>query len=134
MGPISVLRDPLVSYFGLTLFGGNFIFGWFISAQLKDSWRIGVDKGQRTEFIQDGIYTAIRNPYFLTYFIGFFSLFLVRPSIVMAALLIITVAVFHFLVLNEESHLSANHGTVYEKYKNTAGRYFPRFSKGHRLH
>lgn len=132
MGPIFYLRAPLVSYIGLTLFGISFISGWFISAQLKESWRVGVEKSQRTELIQDGIYAFIRNPYFLTYFIGFFSLFLVRPSIVMAALVISTTAALHGMVIKEEIHLSAIHGSTYEKYKKTTGRYLPRCSKGSR--
>ena len=103
--------------------------GWFISAQLKESWRVGVHEDHKTELIQNGIYANIRNPYFLSYFIMFFSLFLVRPSIVMAVLVIASITAFHKMVLKEEAFLTNIHGKEYEKYKNKTGRYIPRFVK-----
>jgi len=42
MGAILFLRSPIISYVGLSLFGISIIMGWFISAQLKESWRVGV--------------------------------------------------------------------------------------------
>ena len=117
LGAILFLRSPMISYAGLSLFGISIIMGWFFSAQLKESWRVGVHKNQRTELIQNGIYTYIRNPYFLSYFIMFFSLFLVRPSLVMAVLVISNVGIFHRMVLKEEAYLFSIHGKEYEKYK-----------------
>jgi protein-S-isoprenylcysteine O-methyltransferase Ste14 len=129
MGPIIYLRFPIISYVGLSLFGIGIVMGWFFSAQLKESWRIGVPKNQKTELIQDGIYAYVRNPYFLSYFVMFFSLFLIRPSLIMTILVVATIAVFHLMVLKEEAYLLSIHGEKYEKYKNTTGRYIPHFIK-----
>lgn len=129
MGIIHFLRFPLISYVGLCLFAIGIILGYFISSQLKDSWRIGILKDQKIELIQNGIYANIRNPYFLTYYIIFFGLFLFRPSLVMIVLIIITTAVFHRMVLKEESYLLMIHGEKYQAYKNRTGRYFPHIFK-----
>ena len=59
----------------------------------------------------------------------FFSLFLVRPSLIIILLVIALTAIFHNMVLKEEAYLLATHGKDYEKYKSTTGRYFPRFVK-----
>ncbi len=131
MGVISFLRAPVVSYAGLFLFGICIAMGWMISAQLKESWRVGVHEGSKTELIQEGVYAYIRNPYFLFYFIMFLSLFLVRPSIVMMALVIITIIAFHNMVLREEVVLMKMHGEDYGKYMNRTGRYIPRSTKRH---
>ncbi len=133
MGAILFLRSPIISYIGLFLFGISFIMGWFVSAQLKQSWRVGVHKNEKTELIQNGIYAYSRNPYFFSYFIMFISLFLVRPSLVTTVLVIATVTIFHRMVLIEEAYLLTIHGKEYEKYKNTTGRYIPRFVKGNHL-
>lgn len=133
MGVILFLRSPITAYAGLSLFGISFIMGWFFSAQMKESWRVGVHENQKTELIQNGIYAYIRNPYFLSYFVMLFSLFLVRPSLVMTVLVIGTVAIFHCMVLKEESYLLTIHGKEYEKYKNTTGRYIPCFVKGNHI-
>ena len=132
LGVISFLRGPLISYSGLSLFAISIIMGFFFSAQLKESWRVGVHENQKTRLIQTGIYRFVRNPYFLSYYIMFFGFFLVRPSLVMLVLIIITIALFHRMVLKEEEYLSATHGTQYEKYKEITGRYIPRYINCHR--
>jgi protein-S-isoprenylcysteine O-methyltransferase Ste14 len=126
MGAIDFLRHPFVAYSGLAIFVASIVGVWVVSAQLKDSWRAGVPDNQKTELIQDGIYAFIRNPYFLCYYLMFFGLFLVRPSLVLFVLIIAIIAVFHRMVLKEETHLQNKHGKAYEAYKKKAGRYIPR--------
>ena len=106
--------------------------GWLFSAQLRESWRVGVHDNQKTELIQSGIYKYIRNPYFLSYFIMFFGQFLVRPSFVMVALIAISIAIFHRMVLKEEAYLLTIHGKEYEEYRYITGRYIPRYVIGDR--
>jgi protein-S-isoprenylcysteine O-methyltransferase Ste14 len=129
MGVISFLRTPLIAFAGIVLFGISIILAWIISAQLKDSWRVGVHEDQKTSLIKDGIYAYVRNPYFISYYIMYFSLFLIRPSIILMILVLATVALFHRMVLKEEIHLYSMHGTEYEKYKKQTGRYFPMICK-----
>jgi len=129
MGAICFLRTPLISYAGIVLFGISIILVGIISAQLKDSWRVGVHEDQKTTLIKDGVYAYVRNPYFISYYIMYFSLFLIRPSIILMALVLATVTLFHRMVLKEEMHLYSMHGKEYEKYKNQTGRYLPMMSK-----
>jgi len=124
---IEVFRSDWLSYVGFFLFGFSIILGWLISAQLKDSWRVGVHRGEKTELIKTGIYAYIRNPYFLSFFIMYLGIFLVRPNLSIVLLLILLIALVHLLVIKEEKHLMAIHGKDYEKYKNSTGRYIPVF-------
>ncbi len=130
MGPIAPLRHPLVSFIGLTLLGFSTILVWVVSAQLRDSWRVGVHEDQKTELIQDGLYAYVRNPYFLSYYVLFLGLFLVRPSLVLLLLAAITVFSFHRMILHEETHLFAAHGNAYKEYAARTGRYLPRLKSG----
>jgi protein-S-isoprenylcysteine O-methyltransferase Ste14 len=132
LGVIFILRIPVVSYFGLSLFAISIIMGWFFSAQLNESWRVGVHDNQKTKLIQSGIYKYVRNPYFLSYFIMFIGQFLLRPSLVMFVLIGITIAIFHRMVLKEEAYLLTIHGKEYEKYKKSTGRYIPRYINSNR--
>lgn len=129
---IFFLRTPAVSYFGLFMFALSIIMGWLFSAQLRESWRVGVHDNQRTELIQSGIYKYVRNPYFLSYFIMFIGQFLVRPSFVMAVLIAITIAIFHRMILKEEAYLLTIHRKEYEEYRHITGRYIPRYVIGDR--
>ncbi len=126
MGSIKLPRSQLVSYSGFLLFGVSIVLIWIVSAQLKNSWRVGIAKNQRTQLISEGIYAYIRNPYFLSYYIMFFGLLLIRPSVIQFAQLFATVAIFHRMVLKEEIHLMSMHGEEYKTYKNKTGRYIPR--------
>jgi len=102
MGAIYFLRTPLISYAGIVLFGISIILAGTISAQLKDSWRVGVHEDQKTTLMKDGVYAYARNPYFISYYIMYFSLFLIRPSIILMVLVLATVALFHRMVLNPD--------------------------------
>ena len=82
--------------------------------------------GDLIDYIVDGMYAHIRNPYFLSYFIMFFSLLCIRPSLLLLVLILVVVVVFHQMVLKEERYLLGVHGTEYETYKNDTGRYLPR--------
>jgi protein-S-isoprenylcysteine O-methyltransferase Ste14 len=126
MGAIEFLRHPFVSYAGLVLFAASIVGVWVISAQMKDSWRVGISQHHKTELIQDGIYAYCRNPYFLSYYLMFFGLFLVRPSLVLLVLILAIIATFHRMVLAEEAHLQSKHGKAYAAYKKKTGRYLPR--------
>jgi protein-S-isoprenylcysteine O-methyltransferase Ste14 len=121
------IRFPFISYLGLVLFAAAIILGVIFSAQLKDSWRIGVHEDQKTTLIETGVYAHIRNPYFLSYFIMFFSLLCIRPSLLLLTLTLAAVAVFHKMVRKEERYLLGVHGSEYEEYKKKAGRYLPTF-------
>jgi protein-S-isoprenylcysteine O-methyltransferase Ste14 len=124
-GALSFFRFPFISYLGLVLFGVSILLGAIFSAQLKDSWRVGVPEDQKTTLIKDGVYAHIRNPYFLSYFIMFFSMLCIRPSLLLLVLILAAVTVFHKMVRKEERYLLGVHGREYEEYKKKTGRYLP---------
>ena len=126
MVPLKYIRHPFLAYAGLVFWAASILMGWMVSAQLKDSWRVGVHEDQKTELVQDGIYAHIRNPYFLTYYVMFLSLFLVRPSVTLLGLLLATITLYHQMVLKEERFLSRMHGQTYLDYVQKTGRYLPR--------
>ncbi|MDJ0781339.1 MAG: isoprenylcysteine carboxylmethyltransferase family protein [Desulfosarcinaceae bacterium] len=127
MGPLPPLRSTMVAALGFLLFGAGIVLGWFVSAQLKAAWRVGVHADQQTELIQSGVYARVRNPYFGTYVFIFAGLLLVRPSLVSGALGGAAMWIFHRLVLKEERHLQRLHGEAYMRYRAKTGRYLPRW-------
>jgi protein-S-isoprenylcysteine O-methyltransferase Ste14 len=127
MGILSFLKSPILVYIGLMMFLIGIILGWTFSSQLKDSWRFGIFEDQKTALITDGVYAHVRNPCFVSYFIIFLGLLLIRPSIVVLVLVISSFIIFHKIVLKEEAYLYKTHGIRYEKYREKTGRYFPRF-------
>jgi protein-S-isoprenylcysteine O-methyltransferase Ste14 len=93
------------------------------SLNLKSSWRIGVDDNEKTDLIINGIYKISRNPYFLSYdfvLIGMMCC-LLSPFIIIPA--IITIVLFHLMILKEEVYLENQHKDEYKKYRNNVRRY-----------
>jgi protein-S-isoprenylcysteine O-methyltransferase Ste14 len=59
----------------------------------------------------------------------FFSLFLIRPSVVIMGMVIAAIFIFHRMVLKEEVYLLSVHGKAYQDYKQKTGRYFPKIKQ-----
>jgi protein-S-isoprenylcysteine O-methyltransferase Ste14 len=122
---LNCIRSISSSILGLIFFAAGLILGWASSANMGESWRVGVIEDQKTELITNGIYGHIRNPYFLSYYIIFLSLFLIRPSVLIGMSTMFLVFVFHMMVIKEEKHLEKLHGNRYLRYKKKTGMYFP---------
>lgn len=93
------------------------------SLTLKKSWRIGVDGKEKTELITDGIYRISRNPYFLSYDLVLLGMVfcLLSPYFIIPVL--ITMVLFHLMILKEETYLEKQHQEKYRKYKKEVRRY-----------
>jgi len=126
MGSVTMPGARYYFYGGLLLFGASVMAGWFVSGQLRDSWRVGVSEDHVTALVTDGVYARVRNPYFVTILVMYFGLLLTRPSIVLLFSVLATAVVFHLMTMNEERHLRRLHGEAYERYKRRTGRYLPR--------
>lgn len=98
----------------------------FITAMMtmRDSWRAGVDKAQKTEMIKTGIYKYSRNPAFVgfdLFYIGLALAFSTGANLILACFSII---MLHFQILEEEKFLPEVFGEDYTNYKKKTGRYF----------
>jgi len=93
------------------------------SLNLKKSWRIGVDESEKTELFTNGIYSLSRNPYFLSYdlVLAVMLFCLLSPFLILTAL--ITIILFHLMVLKEEKYLEKQHKENYSRYKQKVRRY-----------
>jgi protein-S-isoprenylcysteine O-methyltransferase Ste14 len=99
------------------------IFSSIASLSLKKSWRIGVNEQENTELITGGIFKYSRNPYFLSYDAVLAGMLFCMPSPILMLPVLITIILFHQMILKEEKYLESKHGDKYEQYKKEARRY-----------
>ena len=117
--------SPFVSIGGLIF--ATLGTGIFIKAvtDMKNNWRAGISKKDKTELVTNGIYGWSRNPAFLGFdltYIGILIAFLNLPLLIIT---VITVTVFHFQIVNvEEDFLLDRFGQEYIDYKKSVNRYF----------
>lgn len=94
--------------------------------QMGASWRIGVQVGERTALVTDGLFAQVRNPIFTGMAGVALGAALMVPNAVAltgAALTLVTLQVQVRLV--EEPHLLAVHGDAYREWTARAGRFLP---------
>ena len=141
MAPISTLvgwtvGDLFFQSVELHLFGAALVIIGIIGSlaaqySMGDSWRIGVDPGERTALVSKGIYAWIRNPIFsfigLT-LVGF--LFVIPNSLAIAAILLTSVGIELQVRCVEEPYLLTSHREAYRRYTASVGRFIPGVGKG----
>lgn len=98
---------------------------FFISAvvTMKDSWRAGVEEGQKTKIITKGVYSISRNPAFVGFDLLYLGVALTFSNIVGLLSAAVAVVLLHFQILEEEKMLPGIFGPEYLEYKKRTRRY-----------
>ena len=124
--PIDALDGTFGHQAGGGLFFGGFLTTLLAQTAMGDSWRIGVDRSERTGLVTGGPFTAVRNPVFTGVLLVSAGLTLLAPNpIALLALACIIVALEIQTRLVEEPYLLTVHGATYRRYAARAGRFVP---------
>ena len=110
----------VIELFGIVVFVTSVV-------EMKDNWRAGVQREEKTKLVTTGIYSISRNPAFLGFdfmYIGilfaFFNWYLLFATA-------FAVCLFHLQIVNvEEDFLVETFGQEYLKYKKKVCRYLGR--------
>lgn len=98
---------------------------------MRDSWRAGVSKTEKTELITDGIYQISRNPAFLGFDLVYIGIAMMFFNWILFAVSAFAAIMFHLQIVNvEEEFLLSAFGNEYLSYRNKVHRYFGRKGKG----
>ena len=101
----------------------------FIAAvqTMRDSWRAGVSKTDKTELVTNGIYQISRNPAFLGFDLLYIGTLLMFFNWVLCILTVFAIIMYHLQIVNvEEDFLLAAFGNEYLQYKKKVCRYIGR--------
>ena len=94
---------------------------------MRDNWRAGVSKTDKTELVTKGIYQVSRNPAFLGFDLVYIGILLMFFHWVLFAVSAVAMLMFHLQIINvEEDFLTTTFGEPYLEYKKTVHRYFGR--------
>lgn len=119
----NLYSNEVVRYIGLVLiFVGNV---FFIVAMwtMRDSWRAGIPKTDKTEIVTGGIYKISRNPAFLGFDLTYIGFFLAFDNIVLLLASIFVIGAMHMQILEEEKFMEMTFKGTYIEYKKKVGRY-----------
>ena len=94
---------------------------------MRDSWRAGVSKTDKTELITNGIYHISRNPAFLGFDLLYIGTLLMFFNWILCFLTVFAVIIYHLQIVNvEENFLLVAFGNEYLQYKKKVCRYIGR--------
>lgn len=126
---VSIALCSKSSYIALRITGVTITaFGVFVFIlavmQMKENWRAGVQKEEKTDLVTTGIYSVSRNPAFLGFdlmYIGilcsFFNWYLLIATV-------LALVLFHLQIVKvEEKFLTETFGQEYIAYRNKVFRY-----------
>ena len=101
---------------------------FIVSVQtMRDSWRAGVSKTDKTELVTNGIYQISRNPAFLGFDLLYIGTLLMFFNWILCILTAFAVIMYHLQIVNvEEDFLLATFGNEYLQYKKKVCRYIGR--------
>lgn len=93
---------------------------------MGDSWRIGVDPGERTDLVMAGPFQVVRNPIFSAMLVTAVGLTAMVPNAIAVVGLGALVTALELQVrLVEEPYLTSVHGDGYRRYASQVGRFVP---------
>lgn len=101
----------------------------FIAAvqTMRDSWRAGVSRTDKTELVTNGIYQISRNPAFLGFDLLYIGILLMFFNWILCILTVFAVIMYHLQIVRvEEGFLLATFGNAYLQYKKKVCRYLGR--------
>jgi protein-S-isoprenylcysteine O-methyltransferase Ste14 len=126
VAPVDWLNGPWIQVVGIVVAVLGIAGTVYAQLDMGDSWRIGVDPGERTTLVRSGVFGRVRNPIFTAMLTFGAGIALVTPNVVALlgfALLLITIELQVRVV--EEPYLASVHGDSYRDYTATVGRFIP---------
>ena len=105
---------------------GTFVFIAAVQT-MRDSWRAGVSKTDKTELVTKGIYQISRNPAFLGFDLLYIGTLLMFFNWILCILTVFAIIMYHLQIVNvEEEFLLATFRNEYLQYKQKVCRYIGR--------
>jgi protein-S-isoprenylcysteine O-methyltransferase Ste14 len=121
--PLVWLEHQLVKSIGLFLLVASLVWTAIAQIQMGKSWRIGIDRENRTELVQNGLFGTSRNPIFFGMRIALLGFFLTLPNAVTLLALVLGDVLMQIQVRLEEEFLRNSHGEKYLEYCRNARRW-----------
>lgn len=130
LDPLAALDDDTVRAVGTVLAVAGIVATGLAQWQMGASWRIGVDRSERTGLVTGGVFRMVRNPIYTAVVVTALGLALMVGNVVAVAGVVALVAALEVQVrLVEEPYLRSTHGTSFDEYAAVAGRFLPRIGR-----
>ncbi len=95
-------------------------------ASMGDTWRMGIDRGEKTELVTRGPYRMVRHPIYVFQGVMLIGVVVLLPAPLAFIILPVHLACVWVKATDEEAHLVTVHGQSYVDYCAQTGRLLPK--------
>jgi protein-S-isoprenylcysteine O-methyltransferase Ste14 len=126
MDPIDSLDVGALNGIGIALAAAGGLAVFAAQLGMGESWRIGVDKEERTDLITGGWFSICRNPIYTAMIVGWTGFALMVPTwLGFAGVAVVALALELQVRSVEEPYLIRTHVDAYRAYASRVGRFVP---------
>jgi protein-S-isoprenylcysteine O-methyltransferase Ste14 len=115
--------------FGIGLVVGGYACTLWCYAAMGNTWRIGINRKEKTTLVERGPYRRIRHPIYAFQLVMLAGAALLLPTMVSLAILALHLICALIKAKDEEHYLKTVHGQTYVDYMLRTGRLLPRLRK-----
>jgi len=125
---ISIYKNTTLDFTPLRFVGiiigivGVVLFGIAVHT-MKDSWRAGIPKSDKTDLVTTGVFRISRNPAFLAFDLVYLGILLMFFNWILLLFTVFSMIMLHLQIKQEEKFLNETFGKTYQKYKQQTRRY-----------
>lgn len=123
MFPLHQLEQITVQQTGIGIMLLAFVLVSVAQAQMRDSWRIGIDTRTKTNLVTHGLFRYSRNPIYLGILLCLLGLIFVLPCAVTLFLFILVYVILQIQVRLEEEHMYKLHNENFRSYQKQVRRW-----------
>jgi len=123
LAPFSWLEISALKMIGYFIIHAALLWIIIAQIQMKNSWRVGIDKSERTELKTKGLFSISRNPVFLGMTFTLIGIFLIIPDAITLLVGVTSFLLFQVQVRLEEEHLYKIHGDYFMEYSGKVKRW-----------
>lgn len=114
-----------VDLFGFSLGIAGLGLCGYAQVKMGRSWRVGIDPGRQENLVTTGLYRFVRNPTYTGLMLVCAGLWMIWPTVSVAAFVGVFVLFMEVQTRCEEDFLITQHGDLYRNYKEKTKRYIP---------
>jgi protein-S-isoprenylcysteine O-methyltransferase Ste14 len=123
---IPFLMDPIGLLLGLLVILGGYAGTLWCYAALGDAWRMGIRRREKTALVKNGPYRYVRHPIYLFQITMLLGAILLLPTPFSFILLFVHLLCVVIKAVDEEAYLLRVHGSEYQAYLSSTGRFLPK--------
>lgn len=120
------LLHPLGLVLGIALILAGYAATLWCYAIMGDTWRMGIDRGEKTTLVTRGPYRVVRHPIYLFQVIILAGVLLLLPAVLAVLIFFVHLLCVWCKAADEEAYLLSVHGQDYRDYLARTGRLAPR--------